>query len=136
LNKNWKDEYGGNLEIWDKNMVKKVKSIAPLFNRCVIFNTDSNSYHGHPDPLNTPPGITRKSIALYYYTASKKVYEETPTYSTMYVARPQDSNKIKLKAVKLRVHNYLNDWLPPIGYRAFKKTMKFSRELGKFFRFK
>jgi hypothetical protein len=28
-----------------------------------------NSFHGHPKPLATPPSITRKSIALYYYTA-------------------------------------------------------------------
>jgi len=128
LNKDWKNEYGGNLEIWDKQMNKKIKSIEPIFNRCVIFNTDSHSYHGHPDPLNTPENVTRKSLALYYYTASKKVYEEVESYSTMYVARPYDSNKIKVKALKLRIHNYLNDWLPPIGYRLFKKLMKLVRE--------
>ena len=128
LNKNWKKEYGGELEIWDKNMSKKFKGILPTFNRCVVFNTDSHSFHGHPDPLNTPQEVTRKSIALYYYTASKKVYEETPSYSTMYVARPQDSKSLKLKAAKLRMHNYLNDWLPPVGYRLFKKIMMCTRD--------
>ena len=129
LNKNWKSEYGGELEIWDKKMSSRIKSIAPLFNRCVIFNTDSHSYHGHPDPLNTPENLTRKSIALYYYTASKKVYEENASHTTMYVARPNDSKRIKIIAIKLRIHNYLNDWLPPIGYRAFKRTMKFTRNI-------
>jgi Rps23 Pro-64 3,4-dihydroxylase Tpa1-like proline 4-hydroxylase len=127
LNKNWKEEYGGNLELWNKTMTKKVRSIEPIFNRCVIFNTDSSSYHGHPDPLNTPENITRKSIALYYYTASKRVYEEFPTHSTMYKARPFDPKHTKIKALKLRVHNYFNDWLPPVAYRFFKNFMRFIR---------
>jgi hypothetical protein len=69
LNKNWKPEYCGNLELWDEALHGCVQSIAPLFNRLVIFGTNKKSFHGHPIPLNTPPEITRKSIALYYYTA-------------------------------------------------------------------
>ena len=45
------------------------KSIAPLFNRLVVFNTTKHSFHGHPKPLNTPPSVTRKSLALYYFTS-------------------------------------------------------------------
>ena len=90
LNKDWKDEYGGHLELWDKKMQGRVHSIAPIFNRCVIFNTDADSFHGHPDPLTTPDGITRKSIALYYYTASKRIYEDSVAHSTMYKARASD----------------------------------------------
>ena len=123
LNKNWSPEYGGNLELWDKKMKNKIHSIAPLFNRCVIFNTDADSYHGHPDPLNTPADVTRKSIALYYYTASKKIYEENPAHSTMYVARPEDKNSIKIQATLLRFQNYLKDFLPPIVFRALHKVI-------------
>tara|TARA_B110000971_G_scaffold153025_1_gene156213 strand:+ start:467 stop:1336 length:870 start_codon:yes stop_codon:yes gene_type:complete len=125
LNKDWSLDYGGNLELWDKKMKSKIDSIAPLFNRCVIFNTDSNSNHGHPDPLNTPTDITRKSIALYYYTASKKIYEDTPAHSTMYVARPGDNNYIKTQAFKLRLQNYLKDFMPPIAFRALHKIIMF-----------
>lgn len=69
LNKNWRDEYNGHLELWDVDLKDCVKSISPIFNRLVIFNTDKQSFHGHPKPLNTPPDITRKSLAFYYYTA-------------------------------------------------------------------
>ena len=127
LNKDWEAEFGGCLEIWDKKMKCKIREIAPVFNRCVIFNTDDDSYHGHPEPLNTPENRTRRSIALYYYTASKKVYEETPAHSTMYVARPGDSLQIKRHAVKLRARNYVNDWLPPILLRkliSLKRRLK------------
>ena len=69
LNKNWKPEYQGNLELWDAGMTECRREIAPIFNRMVIFNTDKSSFHGHPAPVNTPEHVTRKSLALYYYTA-------------------------------------------------------------------
>jgi hypothetical protein len=121
LNKNWDPDFGGNLELWDKGMNAKVVSVSPLFNRCVIFNTDADSFHGHPDSLNTPISVTRKSIALYYYTASKKVYEDTPAHSTMFVARPSDDKSIKRQAAKQRLQNYKKDWFPPIAFRAWSK---------------
>lgn len=72
LNKNWQPEYNGNLELWDEELSNCVQSIQPLFNRLVVFNTDKKSFHGHPHALATPPNVTRKSIALYYYTAKPK----------------------------------------------------------------
>lgn len=101
LNKDWQDVYGGKLELWDKSMHNKVKEIAPLFNRCVIFNTDADSFHGHPEPLNTPPDITRKSIALYYYTASPIANDSGESRHTHYVARPNDTAKNVADAKKM-----------------------------------
>lgn len=69
LNRNWRPEYGGDLELWDATCSRCEKSIAPLFNRLVVFNTTKHSFHGHPRPLNTPPSVTRKSLALYYFTS-------------------------------------------------------------------
>ena len=114
LNKDWKEEYGGELEIWNMNAKLKARSIAPIFNRCVIFNTDADSYHGHPDPLNTPESVKRKSLALYYYTASKKIYEELPMYSTMYTARPTDGPNIAKQVRASNITNYKKDWIPPL----------------------
>ena len=44
----WRAEYGGSLELWDEGMTTREHDIVPLFNRCVIFNTTSNSQHGNP----------------------------------------------------------------------------------------
>lgn len=85
LNKNWEDRYGGHLELWDKQMKACVKKVAPMFNRCVIFSTNADSYHGHPNPLATPSGFTRKSLALYYFTKTT-----TKARSTEYKSRPED----------------------------------------------
>jgi len=68
LNEDWKDEYGAHLELWSSDMSRCVKRIRPSLGRCVIFTTDDNSFHGHPQVLACPEGMTRKSIALYYYT--------------------------------------------------------------------
>lgn len=69
LNKNWKPEYGGDLELWNRDCTSCEKKIAPLFNRLVAFETTKTSFHGHPTPLNTPENVTRKSLALYYFTS-------------------------------------------------------------------
>jgi len=68
LNSNWQESYGGHLELWDQSMNNCEVRVAPVFNRCVIFNTTKTSFHGHPDPVVCPEHMTRKSIALYYYS--------------------------------------------------------------------
>tara|TARA_S200000501_G_scaffold253025_1_gene237140 strand:+ start:50 stop:904 length:855 start_codon:yes stop_codon:yes gene_type:complete len=75
LNKNWKDDYGGHLELWDKDMSQCVKKISPNFNKMVIFSTTDFSNHGHPDPLKCPNELSRKSIALYYFSSGRPEHE-------------------------------------------------------------
>ena len=88
LNKKWDDNWGGQLELWDKKMKNCITKISPIFNRCVIFNTDYNSFHGHPEPMCCPENTYRKSIALYYYTKTKKGVK---TIATNYKPRPKDN---------------------------------------------
>lgn len=86
LNEDWRPEYGGDLELWSTNMERCEQKIAPVGNRVVIFTTDENSFHGHPEPLRCPPGVARQSMALYYFTV-----EDRPRIrSTEYRARPED----------------------------------------------
>lgn len=87
LNENWQDSYGGHLELWDRKMGGCVEKIAPIVNRCVMFNTDADTFHGHPDPLACPEGMTRKSLALYFYSVEAR---EPERLSTNYRARPED----------------------------------------------
>ena len=68
LNKNWQEENGGHIELWSRDMKRCERRVKPSFGRCLIFNTDADSFHGHPEPIAGPDGLTRKSIALYYYT--------------------------------------------------------------------
>ena len=87
LNEHWEDSWRGHLELWSSDMKQCVQKIAPLFNRCVIFNTDLTSFHGYPDRLTCPEGVTRTTLALYYYTHESK---RPKIQSTNYKARPHD----------------------------------------------
>jgi len=86
LNDGWRDEYGGHLELWDRTMQHCARKISPILNRAVIFDTTGDAFHGHPEPLACPEEMTRKSIALYYFTE-----ESAPRVrATDYRARPVD----------------------------------------------
>jgi Rps23 Pro-64 3,4-dihydroxylase Tpa1-like proline 4-hydroxylase len=85
LNKEWHEEWGGQLELWDREHKGPVKKIAPLFNRTVVFSTSDTSYHGHPHPLAAPAGVTRKSVSLYYYTAGRPEDELSAAHDTLFV---------------------------------------------------
>jgi hypothetical protein len=124
LNQDWSDDYAGSLELWSRDMKNKIKSVSPILNRCVIFNTDADSYHGHPDPLTTPEGVLRRSIALYYYTASKAIYEEVPNHSTMYAARPGDGVAVQREAAVLRRDQHLEQWVPPVILRHTRTIIR------------
>jgi 2OG-Fe(II) oxygenase superfamily len=93
LNPEWHDDWGGQLEIHRDPYApdNQIKSIAPLFNRCVIFETNEISWHGFsrivlPDPQRET--LSRKSIALYFYTDTRPAEELADTHSTVYVDRP------------------------------------------------
>ena len=97
LNEDWQDEWGGFLELWDKDMKKCVKKLSPKFNNVVVFNTNDYSFHGHPDPLNCPENISRKSIALYYYSNGRPASEINPNiryHNTIYKNRSNSNDNI------------------------------------------
>lgn len=117
LNKDWPEEYGGHFELWDEKMSSCQKKVLPLFNRCVVFSTSINSYHGHPDPLNCPEDRTRKSLALYYYTNGREG-EEQPVHTTdtLWQDRPG-----KLDQKPLTMKRVIRKITPPILYDIKKK---------------
>jgi Rps23 Pro-64 3,4-dihydroxylase Tpa1-like proline 4-hydroxylase len=86
LNKNWRDEYGGHLELWDRDRSTCRQKILPTFNRTVIFSTTDTSFHGHPHPLTAPEGMSRKSVSLYYYTAGRPEAERSAPHDTLFIA--------------------------------------------------
>lgn len=119
LNKDWREEYGGNLELWDRDISKCESRVAPLFNRVMVFGTTDFTFHGHPDPLQCPEGMTRKSMALYYFSNGRPGEEVTGEHSTLFRARnPSD---FKLTAAQ-RLRGIAADLLPPILTRHFRRT--------------
>ena len=118
LNKDWKKEYKGCLELWDKEMKECKQKIFPSFNKMVIFSTTDFSNHGHPDPIDCPSNISRKSIALYYFSAGRpkeEVFDKGKKNRTYFKNRFGFHNEIKEK--KEYVKNFLRKF-------SFYKKMK------------
>lgn len=113
LNEDWQEEYGGALELWDKQMRAASQRVLPVFGRAVIFSTDKDTFHGHPDPLTCPEGRSRKSIATYYYTARP---EEQLKYErgTDFRQRPGTTDKRDWSTL---LYHLKADWIPPILQR-------------------
>ncbi len=130
LNKNWKEEYGGHFELWDKEMKKSQAKILPLFNRMAIFSTNDFTYHGHPEPLACPPGMSRKSLALYYYTNGRPVEEINKgieNHNTLFQARPVGDEAVKREVDLTTTKDVIKAFIPPIlldGFRWIKRKIK------------
>jgi len=88
LNKDWRAAWGGDLELWNRDMSRCARRVKPDAGTCVIFETTSTSYHGHPEPLACPEGVTRKSIALYYYTVHPDFDPRPVRHNTLFQRRP------------------------------------------------
>ncbi|MFV2051376.1 2OG-Fe(II) oxygenase [Aliiroseovarius sp. YM-037] len=112
LNKDWKSEWGGEFEIWNKDMTQKVNSFVPIFNRMVCFNTGSDTWHGNPEPVNHPDGEPRLSIALYYFTATWDASRKSHT--TLFKPRPGTADKEDRQVAR---REFVQNVLPPFIYR-------------------
>jgi hypothetical protein len=122
LNKDWKEEYGGHFELWNKEITRSEKRILPVFNRCAIFSTTSTSYHGHPNPLTCPPDRTRKSIATYYYSNGRPEEAEGVTHRHEVDFRERPGiNSVK---AALGMKKFAVSLLPPILTDIYKSLRK------------
>ena len=127
LNKKWDEEYGGHFELWDRKMKSCAKKILPTFNTLALFSTTDFSYHGHPEPLNCPDHMSRKSLALYYYSNGRPESEINPEigdHSTIFRSRPgttdnQNSPSKKKSLSKFRL--FAKEVTPPFILKSIKR---------------
>lgn len=92
LNHEWSDGWGGSLELHSDPRAPddRITRVTPLYNRAVIFETTEWSWHGF-GRITLPADrreLSRKSIALYFYTRERPAEELAGTHSTIYVDRP------------------------------------------------
>jgi hypothetical protein len=89
LNPDWNDDWGGQVEFWDRGVKTCVQRYVPSLNRCVVFETSEISFHG-VSPLTCPASAARRSFAAYYYTSEPANAEEPEAHSTIFRARPDE----------------------------------------------
>jgi len=118
LNKEWNEDWGGDLQLFDKDMNGPVDRIYPHFNTCAVFSTRSDTYHGHPDALACPEDRSRKSLALYYYTTGRPEHEMAERHTTKFQRRQGEVYREGGWQRQL-----LNDLIPPIFKRGIKSAL-------------
>lgn len=120
LNEDWKEEWGGALQLFDQNMEKSIQTVYPRFNTAVIFTTTSYTLHGHPDPLNCPEDRSRKSLAYYYFsTGMPQNVVSSEKHSTLFKEREGESFKTGIK-----IKSIARDITPPIFVKAAKCLLR------------
>lgn len=97
LNPTWREEWGGQIELWDRDVKKCYFRSSPALNRCLIFETSDISYHGVA-PVSAPADVVRHSFAAYYYTVEAPPHWNGASHSTVFKARP---NEALLKFVRM-----------------------------------
>src|SRR5919108_5036253 len=91
LNPHWEKSWGGQLQLWDRDVTRCEHEFEPRFNRCVIFETSDTGFHG-VRPVSEEAPFPRQSFAVYYYTL-----EAPPAWAgvhdSIFRARPDEKVK-------------------------------------------
>ena len=94
LNPEWDAAWGGVLELQKDPALAPAhnvrRAVVPIQNRCVIFETTESSWHGF-ETIQLPPvkqHLSRRSIAVYYYTRERPREETAPSHGTVYLPDP------------------------------------------------
>lgn len=122
LNDDWPEDFGGHLELWDRQMKTRQHKVLPVLGRAVVFNTSLDSYHGQPDPVACPSDRSRRSIATYYYTAHEKGIASLPQRTTAFQQRPGSGDRADRQ---VRIDHFIQDWTPPKLYRFTRRLNPF-----------
>jgi len=81
----WQSEWGGALELWDRDRTKCEASYSPTLDRMIVMAHGDDYWHGHPSPLACPEGRFRASIAAYFYVARPTASEEEDAHGAIWV---------------------------------------------------
>jgi|TARA_B100001094_G_scaffold40977_2_gene35623 hypothetical protein len=84
LNDDWKEEWGGQLQFYDRER-QTVHSKVPVGNgNAVIWSYDNFAFHGYPNPMTNPKNTSRKALRLFYYVSNAKHDDKHPPHRSLY----------------------------------------------------
>ncbi len=104
---NWSLENGGNLELWDKHVLKNA-TIASYFNRMVIMETTPSSWHSVSEVLVEN---VRKCVSNYYFSPRSPIGADYFNV-TSFSARPEQPFLRVIAGVDNRLRQTLRKLVP------------------------
>ena len=114
LNKSWRPEYHGKLELWNREATNCDATIEPLFNKTVIFEVADPNYHGVPVPLACPADRARQSFILYYHTVGIPGQPFVKPHTSLFAPRTHGTNRVTMRQIAREI-------VPPFLTRALRK---------------
>jgi len=114
LNKAWRPEFEGKLEMWNSDASLCEATVEPLFNKTVIFEVKHPNYHGVPVPLACPPDRARQSFILYYHTVGIDGKANVKPHTSIFAPRSHGTNRVTFRT-------FMRDVTPPALTRVFRK---------------
>ncbi|MDF2448695.1 MAG: putative proline hydroxylase [Bacteroidota bacterium] len=111
---NWKEEYGGNLELWDRGLKYKQRTIVSKFNRLVLMITNKTSYHSVSKVVHS---ANRCCVSNYYFSDEPAENEDYFHVTTFY-GRPEEP----IKRFLLPIDAFLRQSLRKIFKKGVVKT--------------
>jgi 2-oxoglutarate-Fe(II)-dependent oxygenase superfamily protein len=99
LNKSWKQEYNGQLELWSSDAKRCEVSIDPLFNRTVLFEVAYPNFHGVPAVLACPADRMRQSFIVYYHTAGIPLQSAEKPHTTIFAPRFLGTPRLSVRSI-------------------------------------
>jgi hypothetical protein len=137
LNPDWEESWGGNLDLhsnpW-RPEADQVKTVLPLLNQAVIFETSEVSWHGF-SPVTLPTerkGTSRRSFAIYLYTRERPAEEIAASHATVYVPSGMpDEIKPGQKLTKNGYQEIETRFARQLGQLKFlyERELEFSRQI-------
>lgn len=113
LNEIWQPQWQGYLELWSRDMKERRQHIEPKFNRCVIMETHDHAFHGYKE-LHLPPGVTRRSLASYYYSTARSDAQTETGHDTLFVLRPEQQRATGARQFFRRMNALAPEPLRPV----------------------
>lgn len=117
LNRDWRPEYRGQLELWEHSGERCEVSIEPAFNRTVIFEVADPNYHGVPQPLECPTDRMRRSFLIYYHTAHGGAGDKITPHTSRFAPKFYRKRKSLLRRTVEQI-------TPPIVLTALRRIIK------------
>jgi Rps23 Pro-64 3,4-dihydroxylase Tpa1-like proline 4-hydroxylase len=82
-NPEWKSEWNGQLEFWNRSKTEKLLTVEPTPNRLIFWEYEQEFFHGFTEPILCPEDIERQNLMSIYYLSNSTPLE-SPHKSVFY----------------------------------------------------